>query len=112
MPVWTELTQGGEGAVHAALLVICELEEGAQADTETAERARCAGEMVAAGAGHPSDELPEYVRGWIGERGVPSEALVELALRAMKRLATTPADEETAAKLTDLRFRLGDAAAP
>jgi len=74
---------------------------------ELAERAIEAAEIVAAAAGEPQDELPYETREWVETHGVPEPDLVELAYRAMKRVATS----DDSGRLNDLRFRLGDIAA-
>ena len=71
-----------------------------------------AAEMVAAAAGHAGDNLPEEGREWVETHGVPSQELVEQALAAVRDLCASETDEATLEQLRDLRFRLGDAAAP
>jgi hypothetical protein len=71
-----------------------------------------AAEVVAAAAGFPGDELTDDDRAAVDARGVPGEDLVELALRTVKDLCADETDDATLEQLRDLRFRLGDAAAP
>jgi hypothetical protein len=71
-----------------------------------------AAEAVAAAAGHPGDSLSDEGREWADGHGVPSDELVDLALRTVKDLCAQEAEEATLEELRDLRFRLGDAAAP
>jgi hypothetical protein len=78
-------------------------------DEVVVERAVEAAELVASTAGEPPDELPPDARDWAETHGVPDDALVELACRAMKCVAA--ASEEWRGRLNDLRFRLGDVAA-
>jgi hypothetical protein len=78
-------------------------------DEATVREAVRAAELVAATAGEPGDGLSTEDRDWAERHGVPPEALVELACRAMKRVAA--ASEERREQLLDLRFRLGDVAA-
>ena len=78
-------------------------------DEETIKRAVDAAELVASAAGEPPDELPPDAREWVEQHGVPPEDLIELAVRAMKKVAV--ADEWWHERLQDLRFRLGDVAA-
>ena len=79
------------------------------ADEEVAERAVEAAEIVASAAGEPPDELPYETRDWVETHGVPDDALVELAVRAMKCIAAVSGEQHD--RLNDLRFRLGDIAA-
>ena len=79
-------------------------------DEETIKRAVDAAELVAATAGEPPDELPDAAREWVETHGVPPDELVELAIRTLKGIAT--ADDWWHERLNDLRFRLGDVAAP
>jgi hypothetical protein len=78
-------------------------------DTETAERAVRAAELVAATAGEPADELSDEDRAWAEQHGIPPIELVDLACRSMKSLAARSDDWHD--RLNDLRFRLGDVAA-
>jgi hypothetical protein len=70
-----------------------------------------AAERIAAAAGFPG-ELSDTARAEVEQHGVPDDALVELALRTVKDLCAKETDETTLEELRDLRFRLGDAAAP
>jgi hypothetical protein len=78
-------------------------------DTETAERAVRAAELVAATAGEPADELSDEDRAWAEQHGIPPFELVDLACRSMKSLAARSDDWHH--RLNDLRYRLGDVAA-
>jgi hypothetical protein len=71
-----------------------------------------AAEMVAAAAGHAGDNLPDDCREWVETHGVPSQDFVEQALAAVRDLCARETDEASLTELRDLRFRLGDAAAP
>jgi hypothetical protein len=115
-----ELEERGETAIRDALTAAA----GAGADTyveaPAAEAALAAAEVVAALAGHRVDNLPEEVCAWVDSRGIPADDLVDLALRATKRVASSSElrelwDEAGAdqwlATTRDLRYRLGDAAA-
>jgi hypothetical protein len=79
-------------------------------DEERIKRAVDAAELVASASGEPPDELPDAAREWVETHGVPPEDLVELAYRAMKQIAG--ANEWWHERLQDLRYRLGDVAAP
>jgi|GEM_PF-1288987 len=79
-------------------------------DEETIKRAVDAAELVASAAGEPPDELPGPARDWVEQHGVPPEELIELACRSMKRIAN--ANDWWHERLQDLRYRLGDVAAP
>jgi Domain of unknown function (DUF4259) len=79
-------------------------------DEEAIKRAVDAAEIVASGAGEPPDELPEAAREWVERHGIPPEDLVELAVRSMKQIAN--ANEWWREQINDLRYRLGDIAAP
>ena len=70
-----------------------------------------AAERVAAAAGFPG-ELSDAARAEVEQHGVPDGELVEHALRTVKDLCAKETDEATLEELRDLRFRLGDAAAP
>jgi hypothetical protein len=83
--------------------------EGA-AGEERIKRAVDAAELVASAAGEPPDELPDAAREWVETHGVPPEDLVELAVRAMKQVANE--NEWWRERTNDVRFRLGDVAAP
>ena len=54
--------------------------------------------------------FPASAREWVETHGVPPDDLVELAVRAMKQVAA--ANEWWRERINDLRFRLGDVAAP
>lgn len=79
-------------------------------DEERVKRAVDAAELVASAAGVPPDELPDAAREWVETHGVPPEDLVELAVRSMKQVAND--NEWWRERLNDLRYRLGDIAAP
>jgi uncharacterized protein DUF4259 len=79
-------------------------------DEETIKRAVDAAELVASAAGEPPDELPDPARDWVERHGVPPEELIELACRSMKKIAN--ANDWWHERLQDLRYRLGDVAAP
>ena len=79
-------------------------------DEEAINRAVDAAEIVASAAGEPPDELPEAAREWVERHGIPPEDLVELAVRSMKQVAN--ANEWWRERINDLRYRLGDIAAP
>jgi hypothetical protein len=79
-------------------------------DEEAITRAVDAAEIVASAAGEPPDELPEAAREWVERHGIPPEDLVELAMRSMKQVAN--ANEWWRERINDLRYRLGDIAAP
>jgi hypothetical protein len=80
------------------------------ADEELIKRAVDAAELVASTAGEPPDELPDAAREWVETHGVPPEDLVELACRSMKKVANE--NDWWRERLQDLRYRLGDVAAP
>jgi hypothetical protein len=79
-------------------------------DEERVKRAVDAAELVASTAGEPPDELPPDAREWVETHGVPPDDLVELACRSMKSVAN--ANDWWRERLQDLRYRLGDVAAP
>jgi Domain of unknown function (DUF4259) len=79
-------------------------------DEDRIRRAVDAAELVASAAGEPPDELPDAARDWVERHGVPPDDLVELAVRSMKLVAN--ANEWWRERINDLRFRLGDVAAP
>jgi hypothetical protein len=83
---------------------------GAPEDEEAIKHAVDAAELVASAAGEPPDELPEAAREWVERHGIPPEDLVELAMRSMKQVAN--ANEWWRERINDLRYRLGDIAAP
>ena len=88
------------------LTAVCEQ----PADEELIKRAVDAAERVASPAGEPPDELPEAAQEWVTTHGVPPDDLVELACRSMKKVAAE--NEWWRERLQDLRYRLGDVAAP
>jgi hypothetical protein len=79
-------------------------------DEDAIKRAVDAAELVASTAGEPPDELPGEAREWVETHGVPPDDLVELACRSLKRIATE--SDWWHERLQDLRYRLGDVAAP
>jgi hypothetical protein len=79
-------------------------------DEEAIKHAVDAAELVASAAGEPPDELPEAAQDWVELHGIPPEDLVELAVRSMKQVAN--ANEWWRERINDLRYRLGDIAAP
>ena len=79
-------------------------------DEEVIKHAVDAAEIVASAAGEPPDELPDAAREWVERHGIPPEDLVELAVRSMKQVAN--ANEWWRERINDLRYRLGDIAAP
>jgi Domain of unknown function (DUF4259) len=93
-------------SLRAPLEAACESPK----DEEAVKRAVDAAELVASTSGEPPDELPHAAREWVETHGVPPDDLVELAVRAMKKIAL--ANEWWHERLQDLRFRLGDVAAP
>jgi Domain of unknown function (DUF4259) len=93
-------------SLRAPLDAVCEAPE----DEERIKRAVDAAELVASAAGEPPDELPAQAREWVETHGVPPDDLVELAVRSMKQVAN--ANEWWRERINDLRFRLGDIAAP
>ena len=92
--------------LRAPLQAACE----SPTDEELIKRAVDAAELVASAAGEPPDELPGEAREWVETHGVPPEDLVELAVRTMKQVAG--ANDWWRERLLDLRYRLGDIAAP
>ena len=79
-------------------------------DEDAIKRAVDAAELVASTAGEPPDELPNDAREWVETHGVPPDDLVELAYRSMREVAVK--SEWWHERLQDLRYRLGDVAAP
>jgi hypothetical protein len=79
-------------------------------DEEAIRHAIDAAERVASAAGEPPDELSDEDRDWVERHGVPPDDVVDLAVLAMKRVANANAWWHD--RLNDLRFRLGDIAAP
>jgi len=92
-------------SLHSSLQAACDDPH----DVGAAEQAVAAAEIVASAAGEPPDELPQDAREWVETHGVPDDALVELACRAMKCVAME--SEAWHERLNDLRYRLGDVAA-
>ena len=93
-------------SLHVTLQAACEQPD----DEGVAEHAVAAAEIVASAAGEPPDQLPAYAREWVETHGVPPEDLVELACRSMKTVANE--NDWWRERLQDLRYRLGDVAAP
>ena len=93
-------------SLRARLDAACESPE----DEDAVNRAVEAAELVASTAGEPPDELAEAARDWVETHGVPPDDLVELACRSMKAVANE--NEWWRERLHDLRYRLGDVAAP
>lgn len=92
-------------------------DDGAGLDGTLAAQALAAGELVASAAGEAPDDLPPAAREWVERHGVPADELIERALRAVRSVATNDElvsthDEEWCAAVRDLRYRLGDLAAP
>jgi Domain of unknown function (DUF4259) len=79
-------------------------------DEDAIRHAVDAAELVASTSGEPPDELPAEAREWVETHGVPPDDLVELAVRAMKEVAN--ASEWWRERINELRYRLGDVAAP
>ena len=88
------------------LTAACESPE----DEDLVKRAVDAAELVASTSGEPPDELPDAAREWVETHGVPPDDLVELACRSMKKVANE--NDWWRERLQDLRYRLGDVAAP
>jgi hypothetical protein len=91
-------------SLEETLAAACE-----EPDTEAAQRAVRAAELVAATAGEPGDDLSPEDREWAETHGIPSLELVELACRSMKCVAAL--SDAWHDRLNDLRYRLGDVAA-
>jgi len=91
-------------SIRATLQAACDGD-----DEAAAQSAVSAAELVASAAGEPPDELPADAREWVETHGVPDEELIELAYRAMKRVAAR--SDAWHERLNDLRYRLGDVAA-
>ena len=115
-----ELERSGDDALPTALSPVAEAPEEALVEAPDAARALAAAEIVASAAGVAPDELPEEAVEWIAKRGVPEPALVELALRAAKRVCNNSelkdlwdetGEETWTLAVRDLRYRLGDIAA-
>jgi hypothetical protein len=86
-------------------------------DETRAAEALAAAELIASAGGEAPDDLPPAARAWVERHGVPAEELVERALRVVRQVAideelTAAHDEEWCAAVRDLRYRLGDLAAP
>jgi hypothetical protein len=86
-------------------------------DETLAAQALAAAELVASAAGEAPEDLPRAAREWVERHGVPPEELIERALRAVRAVAideTLPmrSQDEWCAAVRDLRYRLGDLAAP
>jgi hypothetical protein len=86
-------------------------------DETRAARALAAAELVASAAGEAPDDLPKPAREWVERHGVPAEELIERALHAVREVAIDERlrrahDDEWRDAVNDLRFRLGDLAAP
>lgn len=100
------------------LAAISRVEHAAEGLDETAAaQALVAGELVASAAGEAPDDLPATAREWVERHGVPSAELVERALHAVRRVAIDDTlrqahDEAWREAVHDLRYRLGDVAAP
>jgi hypothetical protein len=92
--------------LRVRLEAACETPE----DETAIKHAVDAAELVASASGEPPDELPDAAREWVTTHGVPPEDLVELAMRSMKLVAN--ANEWWRERINDLRYRLGDVAAP
>ena len=93
-------------ALRGPLEAACEEPE----DEAAIRRAIEAAERVASAAGEPPDELSDHDRDWVERHGVPPDDLVDLAVLSMKKVATANAWWHD--RLNDLRYRLGDIAAP
>ena len=93
-------------SLRVPLDAVCEAPD----DELRIQRAVEAAELVASASGEPPDVLPEAARDWVEIHGVPPDDLVELAVRAMKQVANT--NDWWRERINDLRFRLGDVAAP
>ena len=112
-----ELEERGEAAIRDALAAAADAGDDAYIEIDAAAEALAAAEVVAASCGHAAPSLPEAVLAWSGAHGVPADDLVELALRAAKRVGEASElrdlwdEAANPAWLTgvhDLRFRLGD----
>ena len=116
-----ELEEHGEQAIRKALATVAGADPGAEVEAPEAQEALAAAEVVAALAGHRAESLPTEVCTWIDAHGNPADDLLDLALRATKRVASSSelrerwdeaGADEWLATTRDLRYRLGDAAAP
>jgi uncharacterized protein DUF4259 len=115
-----ELERSGDDALPGALTPVAEAPEEAFVEAAGAARTPATAEIVASAAGVAPDELPGRAFEWIATRGVPEPALVELALRAAKRvcngsklkdLRDEAGEQAWTLAARDLRYRLGDIAA-
>ena len=93
-------------SLRRPLDAVCE----APGDEQRIQQAVDAAELVASAAGEPPDVLPDDARAWVETHGVPPDEIVELAVRAMKQVAN--GNDWWRERINDLRFRLGDVAAP
>jgi hypothetical protein len=98
------------------LVVLAQVNDGALDETLAAQ-ALAAAELVASAGGEAPDDLPPRAREWVERHGVPPEELVERALRAVRQVAideglSAAHDDEWREAVRDLRYRLGDLAAP
>jgi hypothetical protein len=96
--------------------VISRVNDGALDETLAAQ-ALAAAELVASAGGEAPDDLPPRAREWVERRGVPPDELVERALHAVRQVAIDEGlaaahDDEWCEAVRDLRYRLGDLAAP
>jgi hypothetical protein len=90
--------------------------DGSLDETRAAE-ALAAAELVASAAGEAPDDLPTPARAWVERHGVPAEELIERALRVVRQVAIDEElrrahDDAWCDAVRDLRYRLGDLAAP
>jgi hypothetical protein len=86
-------------------------------DEAFAAQALVAAELIASAAGEAPDDLPRPARAWVERHGVPADELIERALHAVREVAIDERlrrahDDEWRDAVNDLRFRLGDLAAP
>jgi hypothetical protein len=86
-------------------------------DETAAAEVLAAAELVASAAGEAPDDLPAAARAWVERHGVPAEELIERALRKVRKIAIDEElkaahDEAWCDAVRDLRYRLGDLAAP
>jgi hypothetical protein len=115
-PEWlASLDPADDEPVIEAIAVVNEADGAVDGDTAT--RALVAAELVASAAGEAPDDLPPPAREWVERHGVPAEELVERALRAVRCVAQdddlrASHDDAWREAVQDLRFRLGDLAAP
>jgi Domain of unknown function (DUF4259) len=116
---WVEELETRRGnAVREALTAVAEAD---YADGPAASVALAAAEVVAAGAGRATEGLPDFVQAWVAAHGPPPDELVELARRAVRRVATASelrelwdetGETEWHEAVRDLRVRVGDLVAP